>query len=156
MLVVGASAAAALILAGSGPLQQTIAALRPSPVSPADIVRSFSKGRWDWTVELAVLHHVDADRAFALELLWAALELDLDPGVKWRRKRAVRLYDLYAAASDPAGRAALARLVATRSSDAMLLARATLWTDTSRSRRSRLWRTTGPDGALLGIRLAAA
>jgi hypothetical protein len=156
MLVVGASAAAALILAGRLPLQQTLAALRPGLLTPAEIVRSFGRAKWDWTVELAVLHQIETDRPFALELLWAALELDLDPAVKWRRKRALRLYDLYAVATDAAGRAALARLVTARSGDVALLTRARLWVDNSRQRRARLWRAAGPDGRMLGIRLAPA
>jgi hypothetical protein len=155
MLVVGTSAAA-LILAGSLPLRQTITTLRSLAITPAELVRSFAKTRWDWTVELAVLHHLEIDRAFALGLLWAALELDLDPAVKWRRKRAQRLYDLYAAATGAPGRAALALLVTARSSDPALLSRAALWADPSRHRRPRLWRTTAPDGRTLGIRLAPA
>jgi hypothetical protein len=156
MLVVGASAAAALILAGSLPLKQAIATLRSGPLGPADIVRSFGKARWDWTVELAVLHHIETDRGFALDLLWAALELDLDPAAKWRRKRGLRLYDLYAAAATDADRARLVRLVTSRSADPALLARAVLWADATRPRRFRLWRTTGADGRMLGIRLAPA
>ena len=155
LLIVSASAAAALLLANSPPLRQTLAALTPA-ADPAGIVRSFGKARWDWTVELAVLHHVETDRAYALDLLWAALELDLDPKAKWRRKRARRLYDLYAAAAGAPGRAALARLVISQSADPALLARAALWADTSRSRPPRLWRAAGPNGRMLGIHLDAA
>ena len=153
LLVVGAGAAAALLIAGSEPLRRAISA---SAASPADIVRSFPKSRWDWTVELAVLHRIDADRAGALALLWAALELDLDPAQTWRSKPALRLYDLYAAASDAAGRTALAALVRARSDHPALLARATLWSDALRPAHPRMWRTTGPDQQLLGIFLAQA
>lgn len=154
LLVMSAGAAAALYLAAAEPQQQIIA---PATVSaPADLVRFFPKPQWDWTVELAVLHRIDADRSGALALLWAALELDLDPAQTWRQKPALRLYDLYAAASDTAGRAALAGLVTARSSDPALLARATLWADASRPAHPRLWRTTGPDRRPLGIYLGQA
>jgi hypothetical protein len=153
LLVIGAGAAAALLIGGSEPLRRAISA---STASPADIVRSFPKSRWDWTVELAVLYRIDADRAGALALLWAALELDLDPAQAWRQKPALRLYDLYAAASDAAGRAALAALVRSHSKHQALLARATLWSDASRPAYPRTWRTVGPDQQPLGIYLAEA
>jgi hypothetical protein len=152
LLVVSAGFAAAL-LAGSGPLARAISRVA---ASPADLVRSFPKSRWDWTVELAVLGRIDADRPGALALLWAALELDLDPAQKWRTKPALRLYDLYAAASDTAGRTALAALVRARSDHPALLARAGLWSDISRAAHPRMWRTTAPDQRPLGIYLAQA
>lgn len=154
LLVLGAGAAAALFLTGSAPLRRAIRST--ATLSPAEIVRSFPKSRWDWTVELAVLHRIEADRPAALALLWAALELDLDPSQKWRTKPALRLYDLYAAASDAAGRTALAVLVRTRSTHPALLARATLWADISRGAHPRMWRTAGPDDRPLGIYLAEA
>jgi hypothetical protein len=150
LLVVTAGAAASLLIAGRDPLARL---LRQTATTPAELVRSFPKSRWDWTVELAVLSRLDADRAGALALLWAALELDLDRGQKWRRKPALRLYDLYAAASDPAGRAALAALVRARTTLPALLARATLWSDASRPAHPRLWRTVGPNRQPLGIHL---
>jgi hypothetical protein len=107
-------------------------------------------------VELAVLSRLDTDRAGALSLLWAALELDLDPTQKWRMKPALRLYDLYAAIADGSGRLALADLVRARSADPALLARATLWSDASREAHPRMWRTVGPDHRPLGIYLARA
>lgn len=152
LLVVSASAAAGLLIAGSGPLARLVT----STASPAELVRSFPKPRWDWTVELAVLHRLESDRDGALELLWAALELDLDPAQKWRLKPALRLYDLFAAASDRARRLALAELVRARSTEPALLARATLWSDPARSPQPRLWRTVGPEGRPLGIYLAPA
>jgi hypothetical protein len=154
LLVVSAGAAAALFLAADPHLRTVL--VPATPLGPAEIVRSFAKPRWDWTVELAVLHRLDTDRAGALALLWAALELDLDPGQKWRLKPALRLYDLYAAASDAAGRTALAALVRSRSADPALLARATLWSDTLRAPHPRLWQTVGPDQRPLGIYLASA
>lgn len=153
LLVIGAGAAAALLIAGREPLRRAISA---TGTSPAEMVRSFPKSRWDWTVELAVLHRIDADRPGALALLWAALELDLDPAQTWRQKPALRLYDLYAAATDAAGRTALATLVRDRSGHPALLARATLWSDASRPAYPRMWRTTGPDQQPLGIYLAQA
>lgn len=153
LLVLGAGAAAALLMAGNEPLREAIS---DAAISPAEMVGSFPKSRWDWTVELAVLHRIEADRATALALLWAALELDLDPSQKWRAKPALRLYDLYAAASDAEGRVALAGLVRARSSHPALLARATLWSDRSRPAFPRMWRTAGPKGEPLGIYLAQA
>ena len=154
LLVVTAGAAAALFLAADPKLE---ASLRSAPtLSPADLVRSFPKPHWDWNVELAALSRLDADRDGALALLWAALELDLDPAQKWRLKPALRLYDLYAAAADGAGRAALAALVRARSADPALLARATLWSDPARLAHPRVWRTVGPDHRPLGIYLGAA
>jgi hypothetical protein len=120
------------------------------------MVRAFPKARWDWTVELAVLHRLDTDRNGALALLWAALELDLDPTQKWRLKPALRLYDLFAAASETGGRLVLAALVRARSKEPALLARASLWSDPARSAQPRLWRTVGPDQAPLGIYLRPA
>jgi hypothetical protein len=153
LLVVSAATAATLLIAGSDPLNRLITA----PVtSPADMVRAFPKARWDWTVELAVLHRLDTDRNGALALLWAALELDLDPTQKWRLKPALRLYDLFAAASETGGRLALAALVRARSKEPALLARASLWSDPARSAQPRLWRTVGPDQAPLGIYLRPA
>lgn len=154
LLVIGAGAAAALFLAQSEPLRRSMA--RAAPLAPAQMVRSFPKSRWDWTVELAVLHRLDNDRTAALDLLWAALELDLDPTQKWRRKPALRLYDLYAAVADTTGRQALAALVRSRSTEPALLARASLWSDASRAPLPRLWRTVGPDRQPLGIYLAQA
>ncbi len=153
LLVVSAAAAAGLLIAGRDPLTRL---LRQTAKTPAELVRALPKSRWDWTVELAVLSRLDADRAGALALLWAALELDLDPAQKWRLKPALRLYDLYAAASDVASRAALAELVRSRSSHPALLARTTLWSDASRVAHPRLWRTVGPDRQPLGIYLAEA
>ena len=153
LLVVSAATAATLLIAGSDPLTRLVT----SPVtSPADVVRAFPKPRWDWTVELAVLHRLDSDRNGALALLWAALELDLDPTQKWRLKPALRLYDLVAAASDTGRRLALAELVRARSTEPALLARASLWSDPARSVRPRLWRTVGPNQAPLGIYLGPA
>jgi hypothetical protein len=154
LLVISASAAAALFLAQSEPLRRSIA--RSAALSPAQTVRSFPKSRWGWTVELAVLHRLDTDRAGALALLWAALELDLDPAPKWHLRPALRLYDLYAAASDPAGREALAGLVRMRSREPALLARASLWSDASRAPHPRLWRTVSPNRQPLGILLTQA
>lgn len=154
LLVLGAGAAAALFLAGSAPLRRAVQST--AKLTPAETVRALPKSRWDWTVELAVLHRIEADRAGALALLWAALELDLDPAQKWRTKPALRLYDLYAAASDAAGRTALAALVRARSTHPALLARASLWSDTSRAAHPRMWRTAGPDNRPLGIYLAEA
>jgi hypothetical protein len=141
-------------MAGSQPLRRTISLT--ARLSPAEMVRAFPKSHWDWTVELAVLHRLEADRAGALDILWAALELDLDPTQKWRSKPALRLYDLYAAASDIAGRTALAALVRDRSEHPALLARAELWSDISRAAHPRMWRTTAPDQQPLGIYLAQA
>lgn len=154
LLVIGAGAAAALFLANDNVLRRAIALAAPMPA--ADFVRSIPKPRWDWTVELAVLNRIDTDRGAALALLWAALELDLDPSQQWRTKPALRLYDLYAAATDVVGRSALAAFVRERSSHPALLARATLWSDTSRAAHPRMWRTTGPDQRPLGIYLAQA
>ena len=148
LLVLSAAAAAAMFTVGKQPVAAT--------VSPQDFVRSLGKFRWSWNVELAVLQRLDTDRGAALDLLWAALERDLDPAQRWRQKPALRLYDLYAAAADVNGRAALARLVASRSSDAALLARASLWSDASRARRSNIWRTMGPDRRSIGIVLRDA
>ena len=153
LLVVSAATAATLLIAGSEPLARLVTA---PAMSPAEMVRAFPKPRWDWTVELAVLHRLDSDRSGALALLWAALELDLDPTQKWRLKPALRLYDLYAAASDAAGRMALATLVRTRSTEPALLARASLWSDPDRTPHPRVWRTVGPDLSPLGIYLAQA
>jgi hypothetical protein len=153
LLVVTAATAASLLIAGSDPLARLIA---PSAASPAELVRSFPKSRWDWTVELAVLHRLDSDRNGALALLWGALELDLDPAQKWRLKPALRLYDLFAAASEASGRLALAEFVRTRSTEPALLARASLWSDPGRSAHPRLWRTVGPDHQPLGIYLTPA
>ena len=150
LLILSAGAAAALLTAGNAPL------LPGTPISPQDFVRSLGKARWGWTVELAVLQRFGNDRRAALDLLWAALELDLDPAQLWRRRPALRLYDLYAAAADANGRAALAKLVAARSSDPALLARAALWSDPARPPRSRLWRTMGPDRQPIGIALGGA
>lgn len=152
LLVVTAGAAAALFLAADPKLE---AVFSPA-LSPHDLVRSFAKPHWDWTVELAVLSRLDTDRPGAEALLWAALELDLDPTQKWRLKPALRLYDLYAAIADGSGRLALAGLVRARSSDPALLARATLWADASREAHPRMWRTVGPDHRPLGIYLARA
>jgi hypothetical protein len=154
LILIGASAAAALFLAGSEPLRRLIG--DTGARTPAQVVRSLPKSRWDWTVELAVLHRLDADRAGALALLWAALELDLGPRRRWRRRPALRLYDFYAAASDSDGRLALAALVRAHSADPALLARATLWSDITRTPHPRVWRTVGPDGQPLGIYLAPA
>lgn len=153
LMVVTAGAAAALFLAADPKLE---AAFSSSTLSPADLVRSLPRPHWDWTVELAVLSRLDADRPGALSLLWAALELDLDPTHKWRLKPALRLYDLYAAIADGNARLALAELVRTRSSDPALLARATLWSDAAREAHPRMWRTVGPDHRPLGIYLARA
>ena len=154
LLVVTAGAAVALFLAADPRLELTLGSA--AALSPADLVRTFPKPHWDWTVELAVLARLDTDRAGALALLWAALELDLDPTQKWRLKPALRLYDLYAAAADGTGRAALASLVRARSTDPALLARATLWSDATRRAHPRMWRTVGPDRQSLGIYLAQA
>jgi hypothetical protein len=153
VLVVSAAAAASLLLAAE-PLALALPA--EAAASPAALVRAIPKPRWDWTVELAVLSRLDTDRPGALALLWAALEVDLDPAQKWRLKPALRLYDLYAAAADTAGRQALATLVRSRSADPALLARATLWSDASRPAYPRMWRTAGPDRRPLGIYLAQA
>jgi hypothetical protein len=153
LLVVSAATAATLLIAGSDPLARLVTG---TSQSPAELVRAFPKPRWDWTVELAVLHRFDSDRNGALALLWAALELDLDPTQKWRLKPALRLYDLFAAASDTAGRLALAELVRARSGEPALLARAVLWSDPDRTPRPRLWRTVGPDRRPLGIYLTQA
>jgi hypothetical protein len=153
LLVVSAAAAAALFFAADPKLRSTLGA---AALSPVDLVRTFPKPHWDWTVELAVLARLDTDRAGALALLWAALEVDLDPTQKWRLKPALRLYDLYAAASDSSDRAALAMLVRARSTDPALLARATLWSDAARTAHPRMWRTVGPDRQSLGIYLAQA
>ncbi len=131
LLVVSASAAAALLLAANTPLLGLVGSAAVPATTPADFVRTLPKRRWDWAVEFAVLHQLDLDRAHALALLWAALELDLDPSIRWRRKRALRLYDLYAAASDASGRRALAMLVTANSADPALLARAARWSDPS-------------------------
>ena len=147
LLVLSAAAAAFLLTTGKQPIA--------ARTSPQDFVRSLSKTRWSWTVELAVLQRYGHDRQAALDLLWAALELHLDPAQRWRQKPSLRLYDLYAAAVDSDGRVALARLVTSRSSDPALLTRAALWSDPSRQRRSSIWHTTGPDGPI-GIDLRAA
>ena len=154
LLVVSAAAAAALFFAANQPVRRTIAL--SAALTPAELVRALPKLHWDWTVELAVLHRFDSDRPGAMSVLWAALELDLDPSQTWRLKPALRLYDLYAAASDAPGRTALAALVRARSSHPALLARATLWSDTSRPAHPRLWRTVGPDRQPLGIYVAEA
>jgi hypothetical protein len=154
LLVVTAGAAAALFLAADPKLEAVFRIA--AALSPADLVRTLPKPHWDWTVELAVLARLDTDRAAALALLRAALELDLDPAQKWRLKPALRLYDLYAAAADGNGRLALAALVRARSADPALLARATLWSDPSRAAHPRMWRTVGPDHRPLGIYLAGA
>lgn len=153
LLVVTAATAASLLIAGREPLARL---LTTGAVDPAAIVRAFPKPHWDWTVELAVLHRLDADRPSALALLWAALELDLDPTLAWRLKPALRLYDLYAAATVTAGRLALAELVRARSGEPALLARAARWSDPDRAARPRMWRTVGPDHQPLGIYLAPA
>ena len=153
LLVVSAATAATLLIAGSDPLARLVGA---SAQSPAEIVRAFPKARWDWMVELAVLHRLDGDRSAALGLLWAAFELDLDPAQKWRMKPALRLYDLFAAVSEMSGRLALAELVRARSTEPALLARASLWSDPGRTPQPRLWRTVGPDRQPLGIYLAQA
>ena len=150
LLVLSASAAAVLLMGGVPPLVQ------PSALSPSEFVRALSKTRWGWQVELAVLQRLDADRAAALALLWAALELDLDPTQRWRRKHALRLYDLYAAASGGSGRLALSALVRSRSADPALLARADRWSQPARAPAPRLWRATGPDRRPLGILLGPA
>ncbi|MEQ1770465.1 MAG: hypothetical protein ABL879_11555 [Devosia sp.] len=150
-LIVSASAAAALLIAGSEPLRQVIAASALAQ-TPADIVRRIPARRWGWTVELAVLQQLDRDRPRALALLWAALELDLLRAHR-RKQPALRLYDLYAAASDAAGRAELAALVTANSRHPALLARAALWSDPARSRRTRLWQTVTRDGQPQSIRL---
>jgi hypothetical protein len=154
LLLVSAGAAAALFFAANQPARRTIAL--GAGLTPAELVRALPKPRWDWTVELAVLHRLDTDRPGALALLWAALELDLDPAQTWRLKPALRLYDLYAAASDATGRAALADLVRAGSTHPALLARATLWSDAARPAHPRLWRTVGPERQPLGIYLAEA
>jgi hypothetical protein len=154
LLVISAGAAAALFVAADPQLRRTLA--QPAALDPADVVRALPKSRWDWTVELAVLGRLDADRPAALALLWAALELDLGPRRKWRRRPALRLYDLYAAAADADGRASLAALVRERSSEPALLARASLWSEPNRSAHPRLWRTVGPDRQPLGIYLTRA
>jgi hypothetical protein len=142
LFVLSAAAAATLLTAGSA----------PSLAAPArDLVGAVGSARWGWTVELAVLQRLGKDRRAALELLWAALERDL---TRPMRKPSLRLYDLYAAATDSAGRAALARLVLARSSDPALLSRTLLWSDPVRQRRNSLWRTTGPDRQPIGIDLA--
>lgn len=146
VLVLSAAAAAFLLATGKQPIAAT--------VSPHQFVRSLSKTRWSWTVELAVLQRYGDDRQAALDLLRAAIELDLDPTQRWLQKPSLRLYDLYAAAVDSNERAALARLVTSRSSDPVLLARAALWSDPSRQRRASIWRTTGPDGPI-GVDLRA-
>lgn len=151
MLILSAGAAAALLTAGKAALQQL-----PPADAARDILLGLSKDRWGWNVELAVLQRLDTDRRLALDLLWAALELDLDPMQHWHRKPALRLYDLYAAASDTEGRAALAALVRARSRDPVLLSRATNWSDPARTRRSPLWRTAGPGRRNLGIYVAPA
>jgi hypothetical protein len=154
LLVIGAGAAAALLMAGSEPLRKAI--VPAALLTPAELVRSFPKNRWGWMVELAVLHRIDTDRNAALALLWAALELDLDTAQRWRRKPALRLYDLFAALSDGPARTALASLVSTRNADAALLARAARWNDPERDANTRIWRTTGPDRRPLGILIAGA
>ena len=150
LLVLSAGAAAALLLGGNALL------VPPTPPSPSDFVRALSKSRWGWQIELAVLQRLDTDRAAALALLWAAIELDLDPTQRWRRKPALRLYDLYAAASGESGRLALAALVRSRSADPALLARAGRWSQPARVPAPRLWRATGPARRPLGILLSPA
>jgi hypothetical protein len=150
LLVLSAGAAAALLVGSKAP------PIQPAALSPPEFVRALSKSRWGWQVELAVLQRLDTDRQAALDLLWAALELDLDPAQRWRRKHALRLYDLYAAAADDVGRLALVVLVRSRSADTALLARADRWSEPSRASAARLWRTTGPNHRPLGIRLGRA
>jgi hypothetical protein len=152
LLVLSASAAAALMVGGSALLVQPMTRV----LSSSEFVRALSKTRWGWQVELAVLQRLDTDRKAALDLLWAALELDLDPTQRWRRKHALRLYDLYAAASDEGGRMALAALVRSRSNDTSLLSRARRWSQPIPERAARLWRTIGPDRQPLGILLGPA
>ena len=152
LLVLSAGAAATLLIGGVGPLVEPAA----PRLSPSEFVRALSKTRWGWQIELAVLQRLDTDRATALDLLWAALELDLDPAQRWRRKHALRLYDLYAAASGESGRLALAALVRSRSADPTLLARADRWSQPARAPAPHLWRATGPDRRPLGILLGSA
>jgi hypothetical protein len=151
LLILSAGAAVAFLTAG-----KSLPLGRPTP-TPQQFVRALSKNRWGWNVELAVLHQYAADRRYALDLLWAALEFDLDPAQRRQQRPAYRLYDLYAAASDASGRGALARLVvAAPSSDPALSARAQFWSDPSRRRGSRIWRTMGPDRRPVGIVLSDA
>lgn len=152
LLVLSAGAAAALLAGSPSPLFPPAA---PS-LTAQQFVRSLSKVRWGWSVELAVLQHYPTDRRYALDLLWAALELDLDPTQRRQHKPALRLYDLYAAAAGHSGQTALAHLVTSRSSDPKLLARAALWSASARTRRSNIWRTMGPDRRPIGIVLRAA
>ena len=154
LLVLTATAAAALLVANDPRLHEALAP--QTTMDPAEAVRAFPKFRWDWTVELAVLQRLDTDRTGALALLWAALELDLDPAATWRLKPALRLYDLYAAMSDFDNRSALAELVRQRTAHPALLARASLWSDRLRASGPRLWRTVGPDRQSLGIYLTQA
>jgi hypothetical protein len=151
LLILSAGAAAALLTVGN-PLSSTLVI---APVSPQEFVRTLGKARWSWAVELAVLQRLDNDRRGALDLLWAALEVDIDPSQRRHRRPALRLYDLYAAATNADGRAALARLAAA-SSDPALISRASLWSDPTRSRRSPVWRTVGPDRRPIGIALSDA
>jgi hypothetical protein len=145
LLILSAGAAAALLTAGKS------LPLASPPLTPQQFVRALSKTRWGWNVELAVLHQYATDRRYALDLLWAALELDLDPAQRRQQRPAYRLYDLFAAASDASGRAALARLVEARSLDAALLARTQFWLDPARRRPLRVWHTIGPDRRPIGI-----
>ena len=123
---------------------------------PRSFVRALGRQHWDRAVELTALRNIHPDRGIALRLLWAALEHDLDPRRLWRRKPALRLYDLYAALGTAADREALARLVQTATADLALLARATRWADPTRPIRPRIWRTIDATGAPLGIYIAPA
>jgi len=154
VLVLSAAAAASLIAGATLPVPASVAT--SVPLSPSEIVAALPKARWGWMVELMVLRELPADRARAEAILHAAIDLDLDPSATWRRKPALRLYDLRAALAAPADRLALADLVESRSNDADLMARAVRWRDPTRSRPSRPWRTSLTDGTPLSIEIGPA
>jgi hypothetical protein len=154
VLVLSAAAAASLV---AGPTLPALGSTNtPLPLSPAEIVAAVPKARWGWMVELMVLRELPADRARAEAVLHAAIDLDLDPSATWRRKPALRLYDLKAAIGTPADRMALADLVESHSTDAELLARAARWRDPTRARPWRPWRTSLTDGTPLSIEIGPA
>jgi hypothetical protein len=135
-----------------------VAASLVSPAAKAGLladdllIATLPRRRWDWTIERLALARINTDRPAALRLLQAAFAIDLDPQSTWRRKRALRLYDLYAAAARPAERSELAALVlASPRSGPALHARARLWADPERPSRARSWRTTGANGAPIGF-----
>jgi hypothetical protein len=149
------------ILAGAAAVAG--AALLPLPASARAagqaeaLIASLPRMRWDWTVERLALARINTDRSGALRLLWAAFTVDLDPATTWRPKRALRLYDLFATAATARQRRELAQLVlATPRAGAVLHERARLWSDPSRPPRRPLWRTTGSNGAPLGILITPA